>query len=109
MEWRGTVKLVSHSWVETIGGILMAELVNRQPGQLPILAVTRQPSKRDAVINFTSYSCTEEEHWRCSISPLKPIPGRGLSSDDLAPRCVCDCHYTTPLGTVNSMEIIYDR
>jgi hypothetical protein len=87
----------------------MVEMVNNQPGQLPTLAVVRHPTRRDALIDFTSFSCTEGEHWRCSISPSKPIPGRGLVSDDIAPRCVCDCHYTEALGTVNSVEVMYEK
>jgi len=86
----------------------MVEMMNNQPGQLPILAVMRKPSARDAVLNFTSFSCTEGEHWRCGISPAKPIAGVGLPVDDIAPRCVCDCHYTEPIGAINSMEIIYE-
>lgn len=84
----------------------MAEMVNNQPGQLPTLAVVRRPSRRNALLNFTSFSCTEGEHWRCSISPSKPR--QGLVSDDIAPRCVCDCHYTEVLGSVNAMEIVYE-
>ena len=84
----------------------MVEMVNNQPGQ-SAFAVVRQPDRRDAIMNFTSFSCTEGEHWRCSISPNKPMSGVGLRADDLAPKCVCDCHYTEPIGAINSMEILF--
>jgi len=77
------------------------ELVNGQVGQFSTI---RALDPRNAALNYLSYSCrdgaNQSEHDRCTSGPERPIPGIGLPTDDLAPRCICDHHRTVPVGQV---------